>query len=287
MDMDFGPDGSLYLIEWGSGFGGNNADSGIYRIDYVAEGRRPIAHATATPDNGPTPLTVQFLSAGSVDPDGTALTYAWDFDGNGSTDSTAANPTHTYNTAGAFNATLRVTDQSGQTGVDQVRVVAGNTAPTVTIEFPEEGQFAAFGETDLQDRGHRPRGRDDRLRRRHAQRLARARPARTRAVREDRLRGHVPDGHRLRSRRRCEHVPGDRGGLHRQRRRGAPALTGRDLDVLQPKRKQAEFFTSTGRAPGVTGGGDPGVQTETTTDTQGGGLNIGFIENGDDVSYTR
>ena len=36
MDMKFGPDGALYLIEWGSGFGGNNADSGIYRIDYIA-----------------------------------------------------------------------------------------------------------------------------------------------------------------------------------------------------------------------------------------------------------
>ena len=67
---------------------------------------------------------------------------------------------------------------------------------------------------------------------------------------------------------------------------GAPALTGRDIHVLQPKRKQAEFFTTTGRAPGVTGGGDPGVQTEATGDTAGGGQNIGFIENGDYVSYT-
>ena len=67
---------------------------------------------------------------------------------------------------------------------------------------------------------------------------------------------------------------------------GAPALTGRDIHVLQPKRKQAEFFTTTGRAPGVTGGGDPGVQTEATGDTAGGGQNVGFIENGDYVSYT-
>ena len=34
--MEFGPDGSLYVIDWGSGFNGNNADSGIYRIDYIA-----------------------------------------------------------------------------------------------------------------------------------------------------------------------------------------------------------------------------------------------------------
>ena len=188
MDMDFGPDGSLYLIEWGSGFGGNNADSGIYRIDYTAAGRRPIAHATATPDNGATPLTVQFSSAGSIDPDGTALTYAWDFDGNGSTDSTAANPSHTYNTAGAFNATLRVTDQSGQTGVDQVQVVAGNTRADRDDPDPRGGPVRRLRrDRALPDRGDRPRGRDDRLRRRHAQHLAGPRRARPRAVRADGL----------------------------------------------------------------------------------------------------
>jgi glucose/arabinose dehydrogenase len=47
--LQFGPDGSLYMIEWGSGFGGNNTDSGIYRIDYVQGNRAPVARATATP----------------------------------------------------------------------------------------------------------------------------------------------------------------------------------------------------------------------------------------------
>ena len=47
-EMEFGPDGSLYVIDWGSGFNGNNADSGIYRIDYVKGASRPIAHAAAT-----------------------------------------------------------------------------------------------------------------------------------------------------------------------------------------------------------------------------------------------
>ena len=146
-EMEFGPDGALYVIDWGSGFNGNNLDSGIYRIEYTKGLRRPIAHAEATPDAGPTPLTVQFSSAGSVDPEGTSLTYAWDFDGNGTTDSTLANPTHTYNTAGNYNVRLTVTDQSGQTGVDTVVVVAGNTRPTVTIQIPEDGQFADFGDT--------------------------------------------------------------------------------------------------------------------------------------------
>ena len=49
-----------------------------------------IANASANVTTGPAPLTVNFSSAGSVDPEGQALTYSWDF-GDGST-STAANP---------------------------------------------------------------------------------------------------------------------------------------------------------------------------------------------------
>src|SRR6478735_8130536 len=33
MDMEFGPDGSLYVVEWGQGFAENNPDSGVYRVD--------------------------------------------------------------------------------------------------------------------------------------------------------------------------------------------------------------------------------------------------------------
>ena len=66
---------------------------------------------------------------------------------------------------------------------------------------------------------------------------------------------------------------------------GAGPLTGRAIEQLQPKRKQAEYFTATGRAPGGIGGGDPGVQRETTGDTAGGFQNIGFIEDGDWWSF--
>src|SRR5207244_3040444 len=60
--------------------------------------------------------------------------------------------------------------------------------------------------------------------------------------------------------------------------RGAPGidpLTGKFQVILQPKRKQAEFFSSMN-----------GVQTQTTGDTQGGGLNLSGINDGDWVSYT-
>jgi PKD repeat protein len=66
---------------------------------------------------------------------------------------------------------------------------------------------------------------------------------------------------------------------------GANPLTGRAIERLQPKRMQAEYFAGTGRAPGGVGGGDPGVQRETTGDTAGGFQNIGFIEDGDWWSF--
>ena len=52
MDLEFGPDGAMYLIEWGSGFGGNNDDSGVYRIDYINPDvdLAPIAVAGGTAD---------------------------------------------------------------------------------------------------------------------------------------------------------------------------------------------------------------------------------------------
>ncbi|GIJ26209.1 hypothetical protein Vqi01_13710 [Micromonospora qiuiae] len=281
MDFEFGPDGAMYLIEWGSGFGGNNDNSGVYRIDYIAGDRAPIAVASAEPTSGPAPLTVNFSSAGSRDPDGGALTYAWTF-GDGQS-STAANPTHTYAEAGNYNAQLTVTNPKGRTAVANVRVTAGNTAPTVTIEFPPDGGFFDWGDqvrytikvTDPED------GEID-----------------CNDVELQVLLGHDEHAHPLEQHTGCSGVVQtqlaaghgaeanvftvleatytDQGGAG-----GAEPLTGRALHILQPKRKQAEYYSATGRTADSVGGGDPGVQKETTGDSAGGGQNIGFIEDGD------
>ncbi|MFE0213532.1 PKD domain-containing protein, partial [Streptomyces sp. NPDC059001] len=80
----------------GSEFGGGNNDSGLYRIDYAQGQRNPVAKAAASVTDGPVPLEVDFTSQGSEDPDGDSLEYAWDFDGDGTWDSTEADATHTY-----------------------------------------------------------------------------------------------------------------------------------------------------------------------------------------------
>ncbi|MEV7970797.1 PQQ-dependent sugar dehydrogenase [Sphaerisporangium sp. NPDC088356] len=146
MDMAFGPDGALYVLDYGTGYFGGDANSALYRIEYIAGGNRaPTAKASADRTSGQPPLTVNFSSAGSSDPEGGALTYAWAF-GDGGT-STAANPSHAYTTAGTRTATLTVTDSQGATGTASVIVTVGNTAPSVTFTSPKNGQLFTFGDT--------------------------------------------------------------------------------------------------------------------------------------------
>ncbi|SNT41021.1 PKD domain-containing protein [Asanoa hainanensis] len=144
-EAEFGPDGSLYVMDFGagsgSGRGGTNEGAGIYRIDYVANGVPPVAVMTANRDSGAAPLAVTFSSAGSSG----ALSYAWDFDGNGSVDSTAANPSFTYSTRGRFTARLTVTGAGGLTAIATTEITVGNTRPTVTINIPHGG-FFEFGD---------------------------------------------------------------------------------------------------------------------------------------------
>ncbi len=45
MDMKIGPDGAMYVIEWGSSFGGGNADSQLVRIDYLRDFDPPDVQA--------------------------------------------------------------------------------------------------------------------------------------------------------------------------------------------------------------------------------------------------
>ena len=99
MDIEFGEDGALYTLEYGTGFFVTLPEAQLARIDYVRGNRTPVVKVDADPTDSPTaPLTVEFSSDGTNDPDGDRLTYQWDFDADGTFDSTERNPTHTSTT---------------------------------------------------------------------------------------------------------------------------------------------------------------------------------------------
>ncbi|GAA0514708.1 glycosyl hydrolase [Paractinoplanes deccanensis] len=276
MDSAFGPDGALYVLDYGTGWGSGDASSALYRIEYNGAGNNqaPIARVAANPSSGAAPLTVAFSSSGSSDPEGGALTYAWNF-GDGGT-STAANPSHTYTAAGQRTVTLTVTDNAGLTATASMTVTVGNTAPTVTLNTPADGALFSFGDSvpytitvsDPED------GTVDCTR-----------------VKLSYLLGHDDHAHPITSATGCSgtlQIPVD--GEHDtaanlfavldaeytdQGANGQPALTTRAQKILQPRHRQAEHRS-----------GQSGTSLYSKT-TAEGGQTVGDIQNGDWIAFQR
>ncbi|MFJ9478163.1 PQQ-dependent sugar dehydrogenase [Streptomyces mirabilis] len=274
MDMAFGPDGALYVLDYGTAWFGGDENSGLYRIENATDGHSPVAQAAADRTSGQAALKVSFSSAGSSDADGDALTYSWDF-GDDST-STAANPSHKYKTNGTYTATVTAKDATGRTGSASVQIVVGNTAPKVVIEQPRDGQLFSFGDpvpfkvkvTDPED----------------------GRAIDCAKVKVTFILGHDSHGHPLTSANGCSGtLQTSADGGHDQDANifgvldavytdggggGQAPLTTHDQNVLQPKHRQAEHY---GKASGIT------VQSKTTAH---GGKTVGDIDNGDWISFT-
>lgn len=81
--------------------------------------RAPVANAGG-PYAGDTATSIVFDGSGSSDPDGDALTFAWDF-GDGST-GTGMTPEHSYATAGNYAVSLVVNDGEFDSGPDETMV---------------------------------------------------------------------------------------------------------------------------------------------------------------------
>lgn len=139
VDLKEGPDGAVYYVDIGP-LGGAAAGS-IRRIRYTQGNAPPVATAAAVPASGPAPLVVGFSSAGSSDPEGLPLTYAWDFgDGQVSAD---ADPTHVFAANGVYTVRLTVSDGELQTLASPLQIRVGS-APIVTLISPvPEASFRA------------------------------------------------------------------------------------------------------------------------------------------------
>jgi cytochrome c len=155
IDMEFGPDGAMYLIEYGDTWGVNQ-NARLVRIDYVRGNRAPIAVASAENNIGKQPLAVSLSSKGSFDKDaGDELRYEWrvtrasEAKPNESVASVSeakaisrdANPTVTFEEPGVYNVELLVTDSHGATSSGSIPVLVGNERPVVRFVRPQVGDF--------------------------------------------------------------------------------------------------------------------------------------------------
>lgn len=145
VDLEFGPDGALYMLEYGSTWG-DNADSALVRIDYRAGNRVPRPKISHGGSVGAAPLVVQLSSDGTVDPDGDLLSYSWRVPPAQEVLSTSPNPELTFEQEGTYNLELTVRDSSGASATAVVPVLVGNTRPDVRFERPRDGGFLVPGE---------------------------------------------------------------------------------------------------------------------------------------------
>jgi len=114
----------------------------------------PIADAGG-PYNGTEGTGVALNGAGSSDPDGTIVSYAWDCESDQVVDVTspaATGSTCTYIDEGTFLLNLMVTDNSGGVDSDTANVTIANVAPTPSITGPtslSEGSAGAFSASSV------------------------------------------------------------------------------------------------------------------------------------------
>ncbi len=142
LDMDFSPNGDLYLVEYGIGGSGK-----ISRIEYNAGNRAPIASANSSAVDGKAPLELKLSSERSLDLDGDPLTYHWtinSIDGDSQQTFEEANPRLILEEAGKYEVKLEISDPSGLTSMDSLQIIAGNSTPQVKFKMVEGNQSFYF-----------------------------------------------------------------------------------------------------------------------------------------------
>jgi len=132
-------DGGLYYISW---------TIALNKITYIGTGNQPpkaIIEYDKNFDADGSPVTVQFTGTLSSDPEGSPLSYQWDF-GDGSPINNQANPVHIYTAPTGvptrYDVILTVTDEGSLTSQPTTAVISvNNTPPTVDITNPLVGSL--------------------------------------------------------------------------------------------------------------------------------------------------
>ncbi|MBI2900902.1 MAG: PKD domain-containing protein [Planctomycetes bacterium] len=137
------------LLSLGACFGGGGGRDS-HKIPPAAQLWANFRHAAAG-------TLFQFWGEGS-DPDGGAVSFAWDFDGDGGIDSTAQSPTHAFATEGVKTVSLTVTDGEGQSSTARMVVTVfaapSGVAPNVQLRaftLNGSGSFEVFFRADASD----------------------------------------------------------------------------------------------------------------------------------------
>lgn len=140
MDMQFGPDGKLYLLEYGVKWFGENLDAKLVRIDFNKDNRAPVAKISADKTAGAVPLAVKFSASGTNDPDGDNITSELVI-GDKTLTSQTGEFQFTFEKPGIYRPKLNVTDAKGWKSSQDLVIMVGNEPPIVNISVEGNSMY--------------------------------------------------------------------------------------------------------------------------------------------------
>ena len=144
IDIKFGPNGDLYVLEYGSRWFRDSDDDKLVRIEYNAGNRPPVVAVSADKTGGRAPMDVQLSAAGSMDYDGDELSFEWEVkptSGGSAQQLEGKTPSVTLENNGVYTATVTATDPSGASNSASMQLVVGNVTPEVTLNVSGNADF--------------------------------------------------------------------------------------------------------------------------------------------------
>jgi cytochrome c len=135
-DMEVGPDGKLYVLEYGSGWFAKNPDAALSRIDFNSGNRPPkVANLKVNQTSGALPFKLT-ATVEAKDPENDKLTYIWNTGDGNKKETTDAELEYAYNKAGDYAISVEVVDDNKASAKSEsVSIYAGNEAPDVDIKI--------------------------------------------------------------------------------------------------------------------------------------------------------
>jgi len=141
IDMEVGPDGRLYYLEYGTGWFRKNPDAALSRIDYNGGNMAPkVSNFQVNKTSGKLPLTITAtVEASDVEND--ALTYIWNI-GNEKKETREPKLEYTIEKAGDYALSVEVTDaRKASAKSETISVYAGNEQPKVQVKIAGNQTF--------------------------------------------------------------------------------------------------------------------------------------------------
>ncbi|MBI1780794.1 MAG: ThuA domain-containing protein [Sphingobacteriales bacterium] len=136
IDMEMGPDGKIYTLEYGSGWFQKNPDAALSRIDYISGNRAPkVSKITVDKKDGTTPFKVK-VSVDAFDPEKDEMTYTWNTGDGKTKETTTPELEYVYKIQGDYSISVTIKDKEGASVKSEaVQVYAGNSTPEVNISI--------------------------------------------------------------------------------------------------------------------------------------------------------